>query len=208
MPYRVELTLFIVLASVTFLALLAWLLFDPIRHFLYKHKTIRMYYRVVKRVAYDNDFFLVNNFANLTADFEEYHIDHILLGNKYIYCIRDRYYPGCLAAKEDNPSWIYFRKGKEGYIQNPLAMNRLRLQRLSLMSGIDEKLFINIVLINNDCYFTPFESKSDDTFLSSLADFPKLIEELESRDIDPLDERAIAVAARDFAQLNTNNGKK
>jgi len=75
------------------------------------------------------------------------------------------------------------------------------------MSGIEEKLFISIVLINNDCYLTPYQTTSTDNYLSSLKEFPKLIEQLESRDVDPLDERAIAVAARDFSELNqTHHG--
>ena len=202
MPYNVELTLFIVLASVAGLAFLFWFLFGPIKRFLCAHYTVRMYYRKVYRVALDNDFYLINQFSNRTAELEEFHIDHILIGNKYFYCIRDRYYDGAIAAREDNPSWIFFHKDKGQYITNPLNVNKLRVQRLSLMSGIDEKMFISIVLINNDCYLTPYQPTSTDNFLSSLKDFPKLIEELESRDVDPLDQRDIAVAARDFSELN------
>ena len=205
MPYIVELTLFIVLATATGLGFCFWFLYGPIKRFLYRHHTVRMYYRRVYRVALDNDFYLINNFSNRTAELEEFHIDHILIGNKYFYCIRDRYYDGALAAKEDNPSWIFFRKSRGCYITNPLTMNKLRVQRLSLMSGIDERMFISIVLINDDCYLTPFQSESSDNYLSSLKDFPKLIEQLESRDVDPLDERAVAVAARDFAELNQSH---
>lgn len=207
MPYNVELTLFIVAAVAVGSAFLLWFLYGPIKRFLYRHYTMRMYYRKVYRVALDNDFYLINNFSNATAELEEFHIDHILIGNKFFYCIRDRYYDGALAAKEEDPSWIFFRKSKGTYITNPMVMNKLRVQRLSLMSGIDEKLFISIVLINDDCYLTPFQSQSGDNYLSSLRDFPKLIEALESGEEDPLDERSIAVAARDFSQLNQSHDR-
>ena len=207
MPYNVELTLFFVLAIALGLAFLFWFFYGPIKRFLYRHYTVRMYYKRVYQVALDNDFYLINSFSNRTAEAEEFHIDHILIGNKFIYCIRDRYYDGAVAAKEENPSWIFFRGDKGRYIQNPLQKNKLCVQRLSLMSGIEEKLFISIVLINNDCYLTPYQTTSTDNYLSSLKEFPKLIEQLESRDVDPLDERAIAVAARDFAELNqTHHG--
>ncbi len=208
MPYNVELTLFIVLAVAAGLAFLFLFLYGPVKRYLYAHHTVRMYYRKVYRVALDNDFYLINRFSNRTADQEEFHIDHILIGNKYFYCIRDRYYDGALVAKESNPSWIFFHKKEGKYIQNPLTINKLRVQRLSLMSGIDEKMFISIVLINDDCYLTPYESESDDCFLSSLKDFPKLIEELESRPVDPLDPHDIGVAARDFAELNQTHARQ
>ena len=208
MPYKVELTLFIVLAVVAGLAFLIWFLFGPIKRFLYRHYTVRMYYRRVYRIALDNDFYLINRFSNHTAESEEFHIDHILIGNKFFYCIRDRYYDGALAAKEDNASWIFFQRSSGKYIPNPLEKNKLRVQRLSLMSGIEEKLFIGIVLINDDCFLTPYETTSEDNFLISLKQLPKLIEQLESRDVDPLDERAIAVAARDFSELNQTNVRK
>lgn len=203
MPYNVELALFIVLATAAGLCFLVWFGYSPVKRLLYRYHTVRMYYKTVYRVALDNDFYLINRFSNVTADLEEFHIDHILIGNKYFYCIRDRYYDGAVAAKEENPSWIFFSKDKGRYVPNPLVTNKLRVQRLSLMSGIDEKMFISIVLINNDCYLTPYEPKSDDSFLSSLKDFPKLIEQLESReDVDPLDPLQLSTAARDFSELN------
>lgn len=202
MPYPVELTLYIVLAFAVGSAFLLWFLYGPIKRFYQKHYTVKAYYRTVYRVALDNDFYLINNFSNRTADLEEFHIDHILIGEKYFYCIRDRYYDGAVMTRENDPSWVFFQKKKGRYVPNPLVTNKLRIQRLSLMSGIDEKLFISVVLINDDCYYTPFASESEDSFLSSLRDFPRLIEQLESRDVAPLDPMALAVAARDFAELN------
>ena len=206
MPKNVELVLFVVCASAVFVLFLIWFIYPPIKRYLFKHHTVRSYYRKVYKVALERDFFLVNKFANRTADLEEFHIDHILFGNKYFYCIRDRYYDGALAAKEEDESWIFFNRKRPEYIKNPMMVNKLRVQRLSLMSGIEEKLFISIVLINDDCLLTPLEGKADDSFLVSLRDFPKLIDQLEAREVDPLDERSVAVAAADFAELNQSDG--
>ena len=208
MPKSVELVLFVVCAVAAGLFFLFVFLYGPVKRFVYKHHTIRAYYRKVYRVAQERDLLLVNKFANRTAEFEEFHIDHILFGTKYFYCIRDRYYDGAIAAKEEDESWIFFHKKKTEYIKNPMMVNKLRLQRLSLMSGIDEKFFISVVLINDDCLITPVEGdlEQGDSFLSSLREFPKLIDRLEARDVNPLDERSVAVAARDFAALNESDG--
>lgn len=208
MPKQVELVLFVVLASLAALLFLYLFLSGPIRRLYYRHNTVRAYYRKVYKVALERDFLLINKFSNRTAELEEFHVDHILCGEKYFYCIRDRYYAGAVAAKEDDESWIYFHARKSEYIKNPMMLNKLRVQRLSLMSSIKEEDFISIVLINDDCLITPIEGDLEhgNSFLSSLRDFPKLIDQLESRDVDPLDEYAVSVAARDFAELNEKNG--
>ena len=208
MPYHVELGLFIAYAIVAGLTLLFLFLYGPVKRYYMAHETVRAYYKKVYQVAQDNDFYLINEFTNTTAEQQEFHIDHILVGNKYFYCIRDRYYPGALSCKEHDPSWIFFEKNRARYIANPMARNKLRVGHLSLMSGIKEKMFISIVLINDDCYVTPFEPTESDSFLSSLKDFPKLIEQLEDREVDPLNPMDIAVVARDFAQLNQTHAHR
>lgn len=163
-----------------------------------------MYYKKIYKVALDQDFYLINSFANKTAEEEEFHIDHILIGDKFIYCIRDRYYEGTIRAKENDPNWIYYsRKHKDGYlIPNPLRMNEIRVQRMSLMSGLSRKLFISVVLVNNECLLSNYEVTSTNNFVVSLKNFPAFIAEKESLPIEPMDPRAIDVAARDIADLN------
>lgn len=204
MPYAVELALFIALASLTS-AFFLFLLFYPFfKRFAYKHNTIYSYYKRIYHVALDQDFYLINAFQNKTAEEEEFHIDHILIGNKFIYCIRDRYYDGALRAKEEDQSWVFYsRKNKKGaIIPNPLRMNALRVDRMSLMTGLDKKLFISVVLVNDDCLISNYEVTSESNFVVSLKNFASFIDEKESLPIEPMDPRALDVAAKDIAQLN------
>ncbi|HBM70629.1 MAG TPA: hypothetical protein DD377_04630 [Firmicutes bacterium] len=204
MPYSVRLSLFCVVCILCFLFLVFLFFYSPIKRFLYKKFTLRMYYGKVRRVVLDNDYYLINNFANKTADQETFHIDHIMIGDKYIYCIRDRYYDGAIAAKETDPSWIFYKGKKATYIKNPMLVNKVRVDRMSLMTGIDSKIFISIVLINDDCMMTRLNNTYTDNFIVSLKKFPFLIEQLESNDVSPLDPKSIAIAARDFSELNLN----
>ncbi len=204
MVYAVELCIFIVAAVLTS-ALFAYLLFAPVvKRSLCKRRTIQMYYKKIYKIALDNDFYLINSFANKTAEEEEFHIDHILIGEKFIYCIRDRYYEGTIRAKENDPNWIYYsRKYKDGYlIPNPLRMNEIRVQRMSLMSGLSRKLFISVVLVNNECFLSNYEVTSSNNFVVSLKNLPSFIAEKEALPVEPMDPRAIDVAARDIADLN------
>ena len=164
-----------------------------------------MYYRNVRRVTLDNDFYLVNDFKNKTAERETFTIDHIMIGDKFIYVIRDRYYPGVISATETDPKWIYYKGKKKKFINNPLLMNKARMENLSLIANLDSKLFISIVLINNDCLMTPMQNTENNSFLVSLKKFPELIKVLESQsDVNPLNSELIAFLAKDFASINLN----
>ncbi len=204
MPYSVELCLFIVSACLVTLLFLNLLLAPWFRRIRYKRNTIYSYYKRIYRVALDEDFYLINAFQNKTADEEEFHIDHILIGNKFIYCIRDRYYDGALRAKEKDQSWVFYsKKNKNGeIIPNPLRMNALRVDRMSLMTGLDKKLLISVVLVNDDCLISNYEVTSSNNFVVSLKKFASFINEKESLPIEPMDPRALDVAAKDIAQLN------
>ena len=206
MPYAVEASLFVVSLITVVLAYLYFALRGPIRRFRYAHNTIKAYYKTVYKVALEGDYYLINDFANKTAEAEPFHIDHILIGNKYIYCIRDRYYDGAVLATENDGAWVLYRKKKAEYIHNPLKRNRLRIERLSLMNDTDRKIFVNIVLINNDCFITPIEHTSEEEeYVVSLRMFPKLIASMEKRtDVEPLDPNQTALVARDYAELNLN----
>ncbi len=207
MPYPAEFALFIVVSIISGVFILALFLVDPIRHYFKVHHTVRAYYPKMKRIAEDNDYYLINDFASRTSDEETFHIDHLLVGNKYIYCIRDRYYEGALTAKENDPTWVHYGRKGSKYISNPMMRNLVRMEYLSLISGIDNSMFISIVVINDDCFTQPFDSESGDSFLVSLKRLPLLIEDLEARDVPPLDGWEVERVVNDFAALKAREGR-
>lgn len=210
MPFPVEIALFSVCLSAAALLFAFWVLYAPVKRFFYKHRTVRAYYKKVYQVALDGDYYLINDFSNKTAGEEEFHVDHILIGNKFIYCIRDRYYDGAVVATQHNKAWIFYKKQKATYVPNPLLKNRVRVERLSLMGDTDPRIFVSVVLINDDCFITPFETDgSNQEYVVSLRQLPRLIRDLESDpDVPLLDETQIAVAARDYAELNLSGKRK
>lgn len=202
MPYPAELTLFIVVCVLLGVFVLLLLFYRPVQRFFRRHYTVRAYYRAIYRIAQDHDYYLINNFKSRTADSETFHIDHLLVGAKYIYCLRDRYYEGAISAKADDPTWILYHKGGSAYISNPMLRNQVRAERLSLITGIDPDVFISIVVINDDCYMAPFENTKDDSFLISLKGLAGLIKMLESREnVGTLDEWEVERVVNDFAAL-------
>ncbi|MCR5490792.1 MAG: NERD domain-containing protein [Bacilli bacterium] len=205
MPYSVRLSIFIVVATIVGLLVAFMLLYAPVKRILNKNFTIRMYYRRVRRVVDDRDMLLINNFKNYTAEQEAFHIDHIVIGEKFFYVIRDRYYDGALAANAKDNRWVFYRGEESRLIPNPMLRNELRVERMSLMSNIPSQEIISIVLINDDCLLTPVEDANPNSYIVSLKKLPKLIAQLEATPgIAPLQPRDAEIAARDLAELNRN----
>lgn len=206
MSFELELTIFIVSLILTTLFYLAWILYTPIHHFLYHRFTVRFYYRKVRKIVLDHDFYLINTFQSRVADSETFHIDHIIVGDKYVYAIRDRYYPGTLISNPLDEEWtLYTGKKKVTQIPNPISVNRYRVERLCLIAPIDRELVIPIVLVNDDCYYNPFKQSDEAGYFLSLKQLGAFIDIREKEDIPSLDPVIAQSFANDLAKIKNRH---
>ena len=205
MNYWVRLTIFVVAAVLAAAVFLFVFLRGPLKRYAWRHHTVRMFYKKIHQVALDYDFYLINNLVLKVGDDDFVHIDHVLLGDKFIYVIKDRYYEGAVSAKENDPSWIYYGNFKEKkYFDNPMRINKIRLERLSISSGIKPAFLISLVVVNDDCFVTPFINSSKDSYLVSLSRLGKLIGSIEERPVPPFTPEALKQTANDLHELNAN----
>lgn len=205
MSFELRLTIYIVALILCGCAYFLWVAYGPVKRFLFRHWTIRMYYRKVNQVVLDHDFYLINDFKGKTAGAETFHIDHVIIGNKYVYVVRDRFYDGTLLSNPDDQSWLYCSGSKSRYIQNPLIYNRLRAERLRLLGPIDSHIILPVVLVNDDCFYTPFEQSPELGYFVSLRQFPKFIDRKESEPIAPIDPDMAKLLAEDVYSIKMNN---
>lgn len=200
MPFNTEKLLFSFLSILFVLVFLFLALYPLIKHFYYKKFTIKAYYSKIRKIALYNDFLLVNEFSSQTLSSETYHIDHILIGNKYIYCIKDRYYPGTILALANDESWLFYGRKEPAYFQNPMRLNEFRINKFSLSTGLPKESIISIVLINNDCLINEIPNRGDHSYCVSLSKLEKLILEIESRDIGNLNKSDLEYFANDLVR--------
>ena len=208
MTHELRSTIFIVVSTLLILGYLVWVLTGPIKRFLYRHFTVRFYYPTVRQVALDHDFFLVNEFVGSLSGGDQLHIDHILIGEKYIYCIRDRYYPGTLLSDPEDEMWTFYSgKTKSVQISNPISINRFRVERLCLLAPIDRSIVIPIVLVNNDCYYTPFEQDDASGYFLSLKQLAKFVDLKEAEDVSPINALVAESLANDLSKMKSHDAK-
>lgn len=206
MTWELELTVFIVSLTLVGAFFLAWVIYGPIKNFLCAHQTVRFYYKTVRQAALDEDIFLINAFHHKTGLLEDFHIDHILIGEKYIYCIHDVYYNGTLLSNPNEERWPFFRGKRKGiYVPNPLRNNLLRVERLSLLTPIGRGILIPIVLVNDDCYYIPFEQTDETGYFLSLKQLNKFVHLREKDDVDPIDPVAAEALAQDLHRINLHD---
>jgi|SRR5574344_643871 hypothetical protein len=202
------LPLFISLISLLVISILFFLFIPIIRKRNIKRKFISIYGKQIYKFAFHYDFYLINRLILQANDDSKISIDHLLLANKYIFVINDCYLPGAISAKEKDQSWIYYygdpKNPKRRYIDNPLLKNIERLSKLSQITCLDAGLLISIVLINDDCLINEYENTDDNNYLVKRKDLPRLIKNIEDRDVSPLDEEQLRYAVHDLARLNLN----
>lgn len=203
------LVLFIVLIVLIVIVVLVAVLYKPIKHKMLSEKTIETYGKKVYLVARDNDYLLINNFDYRLADGTKFHIDHILFAEKYIYIISDIYINGGVSARENDNDWIKFsgdkNHTKKTFINNPLKISNRLLRLFSQATRFDTSFFKSIVLINDDCAVKEFVQTSKENYLSTPKTFAKLIKEIESENIRPIDQKKLVNAVHDIAtKLNIN----
>ena len=142
--------IFIIAVSLVVVVSFLILIFFPIRRILHRTRFLYLFYKKVRSVALDRDFYLINQFVFYTDEKNKDMIDHILFGNKFIYLIISQYYDGDLVGKQTDHSLIQVnKKGEKKYCDNPVERSKFLMSRLSMSTGIDTVMMIGIVMVND-----------------------------------------------------------
>lgn len=204
-----QLIFLIVVPIIVLLILFALFLviFIPIRR-KQKQKNFKyFYYKKIYKIAMDRDYYLINDFLFRIDNSYVARIDHILFGDKYIYIITDSYFNGDIVGKEDDPSIVRIEKsGKKIYDNNPLLAIKKLVNKLSLVTGIDESLMIGICLINSDSR-CGIATSGKQYYIIQEDKLKQLVKAIESRDINPINAEQLASAVKAISKLNRKRKK-
>ncbi len=186
MPYYARLTLFVVIVTICVFLLLYLFFHNRLKAFFMKRNVTRFYYRKVMKEAQKGDYYLVNDILYRLGGSDYVHIDHVLGGDKFIYVITDIYYEGAVSGKSTDAYWInYFKKDKKKKVANPILQSKQALERFSKASGINTSFLVGIVLVNDDCFITPIDSRRDEPLLTPLSRLGKVVSAYEKNDVYP-----------------------
>ena len=201
-PISIKQLIFIGAVSFVVVVALAILLFFPIRRWLHKTRFLYLFYKKVRSVAIDRDFYLINQFIFYTDEKNKDMIDHILFGNKFIYLIISQYYNGDLVGKQTDHSLILVnKKGEKKYCDNPVERSKFLMSRLSMSTGIDTVMMIGIVMVNDNCKLQ-IETNSKQFYIIQRSKFPALVKAIEQRKIGNINAAQLDNLVKAIDKLN------
>ena len=201
--------IYIVIASVVVAVIIFCAIFFPLRKLRHVRKFRDHYYKKIYSIAFDRDYYLINNFLFRVEDNKVACIDHLLFGDKYIYLISDLYYDGNLSGSYDDKSLIYMNnKGKKAYTDNPFEKSERLMKRLCSVTSQNPSIMIGIVLVNDDCKLD-IQSESDQFFICQRKKLSSLIKEIENREnVGVLNAELLARAVKSIDKLNRKKKTK
>lgn len=176
--------LFLIIFIILFVIGSLVFLFGPIfkiRLGLIFHK--RLTAKTLYKYAKDFDVFLINN-VSLPINDKAIEFDHILFGEKFIYCIKDSSYKVGIEGSAEDLKWFsYNSKGDMEYVENPFQKNNLNLSMLMKYMNLtgEDKFFYSIISVNDGCE-AKIEKCRENEIVTSRKNLYKIIR---SKEKDP-----------------------
>lgn len=130
----------------------------------------------LKRFAVDHDFPLLSDVVIQIREDKYIKIDHIMIGNKYIYVIACKCYYGYLNAKAIDEKWVLYKRDKLVHVENPLRYNEKRIRILSNLLDNSMEDFVNIVYLSKPVVTSKIEGTNKKEFVIYEDDFENFIE--------------------------------
>ncbi len=198
---------FVVVAAFVVAVSIFCAIFFPLRHLFIKRKFRKYYYKKIYQIAFNQDYYLINDFLFRIDDSTVMGIDHILFADRYVFIINDYYYEGDLLGNADDKSLIFVdKKGKKQYTDNPFITSEKIISRLSMITGIDSSLMIGVILVNNSCKcFVKSESKQ--FYIVQRKFFKMLVKNVESRTVGRINPVQLDSAVKAIYRLNRRKKK-
>lgn len=199
--------IFLIAAPIVVVALVVFFIVIPINRKREKNNFKEYCYKSIYKIAFDEDYYLINNLLFRVDPSKVARIDHILFGNKYIYIIIDVYFDGDLTGKESDKSLILIDdKGKKYYTDNQYAVSKALVKSLADSTGIDMDLLIGVVVVNNRCKLS-IETNNKQFYLIQKNKLKRLIRAIESRNVGNINGPQLEALVKAIDKLNRTKKK-
>ena len=164
-------------------------------------------HKAIYRIAFDEDYYLINDFLFKVDSSKVARADHILFGNKYIYLIIDVYYEGDLTGNDEDKSLILIdKRGTKYYTDNQYLIAKSLVKALCRSTGISEDLFIGVVVVNNNCKLG-IDTVSKQYYMIQRNRLKKLVKAIESRDVGKINAAQLESLVKAIDKLNRKKKK-
>lgn len=199
--------IFLIVTPIVVIALVVFFIVLPVNRKREKNQFREYCGKAIYKIAFDEDYYLINDMRFKVDSGKVAKIDHILFGNKYIYIINDAYYEGDLTGKEIDKSLILIdRKGKKFYTDNQYLVSKSIIKALTDSTGISNDLLIGIVVVNNNCKIN-IETNNKQYYIIQKNKLKRLIRAIESRPVGNMNAAQLDNLVKAIDKLNRTKKK-
>ena len=192
------------LIAIGFALLILWPFFEER---LEKRTFQKDFYKQVYQLAIDKDFYVINDVV-LEIDTKFIHFNHILFGEKYIYCICDSYFEGPLSGKYTDQQWfMYKNNGQLEHIKNPLLLHRARLSYVTSALRAEE-FFVGLCVVNESCLVDVIQGAPDYLTVINVKDFKEYVSKREKENVPPINSIQLDSLVQQIYQKNLQSKEK
>ena len=196
----------IVVISLIFIGFALLILWPIFKERSEKKTFLKSFYTEVYQLAIDKDFYVINNVV-LEIDTKFIHFNHILFGNKYIYCICDSYFEGPLSGKFSDQQWFLYKQLGKDHIKNPLLLHKARLSYLSSAIRAEE-LLVGICVVNDSCIIDQIPDIPDNLAVINRVEFKEFINKKEKENVAPINSIQLDSLVQQIYQKNIQSRDK
>ncbi len=175
-----------------------------------KHKVWKKLYKL----ANNSDYYLLNQ-VNIETEFKSnIHIDHLLIGDKFVYVISSRYYEDNLYGKTYYDSKFNINTTDGTLIRsvtNPIIKNEKRSTILAKYLGCEKKypMFVSIVVTNNVDVNVAEQNIADYSYIIKCKDLSKTIKSIEKEsNLTPIDDQSLQQVVNRLHTISVSLNKK
>ena len=95
-----------------------------------------------------HDFLYLHNLCLRISPGQYIHVDHVIVGDRFIYVIATKFYYGFLNGKDIDEKWVLSDGKETQIIDNPLLANELKVGYISRILNVNPNVLVNIVLVS------------------------------------------------------------
>lgn len=197
---------FIFLIILFVLALAFFLVYPKVRRNYLEKNFNAVCARKASKISKKRNFYYLENVNILDFQYKKFDIDQILFGRKYIYVISNSLLLGEVNGNMNDHSWTFKKYGNKDkiYIDNIIEAADDKISKFTSLIGIKKEFVISICVIPNECDFLVNKVNKDNSVIIRSKSFYKMIDKIESRNIDPFNKGQL----KDYYEMvKARNGK-
>jgi hypothetical protein len=195
---KTGLVVMVIILVVLAIASICYIFIDDLKNLFIGLTKKRRIASKLKKFAIDHDFPLLSDVVFEIREKEFIKIDHIMIGNKYIYVIACKTYYGYLNAKAIDEKWVLYKREKMLHVDNPLKNNEIRIKYLAkLLGNTSRDDFVNIIYLARPVVAHKIQGAGKKRFVIFEDDFEKFIETYEKEcDLNEYSVKSVNEAAK------------